>query len=80
MSLKEYCCHLDYAKKSQTPRTLRDMARHMAMTDDQPHRDWLKRHGLPDKMGDDMRIVNEKLHDVEQAILQDKADFSCRTF
>lgn len=56
------------------------MARHMAMTDDQPHRDWLKRHGLPDKMGDDMRIVNEKLHDVEQAILQDKADFSCRTF
>ena len=71
-------CKFDSTKKSEIQRTLESLARHIAMTDDKPHRDWRREHGLSGKMGDDMRVVNKKLYDIKQAILQDKDDFRLR--
>lgn len=69
MNLKvRYTCPFD--SKHVVQRPLGDLARHMGMTDDKVHKDWRKKHGLPEKM-DNMQSLNKMLFEITQAIIKD---------
>ena len=69
----KYICRLN--NKHLVKMSLRNMALHMGMTNEESHEDWRKRNGLPAKM-DDMRSVHKKLSEIEKAIIKDETTFS----